>query len=192
MKFLDRLRARLDEAAAGRVIDVAATLGVYWIKCPLPEAPAQIAPLVRLHRAANRRGVLLAGLVSAIGLAGFRPFLEAGAYVVMMPDIKYVGGHSEVLRLAEAMRAARVAFSPHNPTGPVCHAVSLQVCAALGEVYSLELQSDEPPRFSAPAGGELQAVTVGVMHVPSAPRIGMTLQSEPVAGCRSFRRLFAR
>ena len=183
---------RLDEPAARQVIEACAELDVHWVECPLPEVSEHVETLVRLRAAANRRGVLLAGLETAIGVAGFRPFVEAGAYDVMMPDVKYVGGLSEVVRLADVMRDAGIAFSPHNPTGPVCHAVSLHVCAAVGDLHSLEMQFDETPLFAALVGADLQHVADGTMPVPYGLGAGLTLQAGPLAGCRSDHRKFAR
>ena len=175
---------RLDEPVAARVIAAAAEMGVHWVECPLPETADAIPALVRLRTQANRRGVLLAGLETAVGVEGFAPFIAAGAYNVMMPDVKYVGGLGEMLRLAAAMEQAGVAFSPHNPTGPVCHATSLHVCATTRHVQSLEMQFDETELFPALAGRDLQAVSGGLLLVPSGPGIGMDLQAEALDRCR--------
>ena len=65
-----------------------------------------------------------------IRFAAFQPFCEAGAYDVMMPDVKYVGGLREMLQTADQFARHGVRFSPRNPTGPTCHAASLQLSAA--------------------------------------------------------------
>ncbi len=176
---------RLDEDAAARVIAGAAECGVRWVECPLPETPEQMAALVRLRGLANRRGVLLAGCEQGIGLAGFLPFLDAGAYDVMMPDAKYVGGLAEMLRLAARMRLSGVAFSPHNPSGPVCHAVSLQLCAAVDELHSLETQFDETPLFAALAGSPFAPVQAGRESLPDAPGLGFALDPATLDRCRT-------
>ena len=111
--------------------------------------------LHRLRGLANAGGVRLAGCEQGVRQAGFEPFLKAGAYDAMMPDVKYVGGVAEVMRLAETFDRHGVLFSPHNPTGPVCHATSLQVCAAVPHLDRLEMQFDETPLFAALAGGAL-------------------------------------
>ena len=65
------------------------------------------------------------------GLEGFRPFLEAGIYDVIMPDVKYAGGLRELLRIGEFAAGLGVACSPHNPSGPIAHAHSLHLSAHL-------------------------------------------------------------
>lgn len=176
---------RLNEAVTQHVIRVAASLGVHWVECPLPETPETIPALARLRRLANSLGVLLAGCEMEIGVHGFAPFIDAGAYDVLMPDAKYVGGLGEMLSLAERMHAAGVAFSPHNPTGPVCHAVSLHVSAAVASLHSLETQFDETPMFDALAAAPFRPVDAGATALPEADGIGMRLQPQAIAECRT-------
>jgi galactonate dehydratase len=169
---------RLDEAAARTVLAAVESLKLYWLECPLVEDSANLAALVRLRSAANRLGIRLAGCEQAIGLAGFAPFLAAGAYDVMMPDVKYVGGLAEVMRVAAAFDRAGVDFSPHNPSGPVCHAASLQVSAAVPMLSRLELQFDESPLFDELVGGQLPAISGGFSALPWKPGLGVELRPE--------------
>ena len=99
----------------------------------------------------------------------------------MMPDVKYVGGVAEVMRLAEAFDRHGVLFSPHNPTGPVCHATSLQVCAAVPHLDRLEMQFDETPLFAALAGGALPVPAGGASALPSGAGLGVTLAPDVLA-----------
>jgi galactonate dehydratase len=121
----------------------------------LPETGDHLPALGRLRGFANNRGVRLAGCEEAVGVAGFEPFLRAGAYDVMMPDVKYVGGLGEMLRVAERLSEAGVAVSPHNPSGPIAHAASLHVSAAMPNFDRLEVQFDETPLFDALVDGGL-------------------------------------
>lgn len=166
---------RLTAPAADYVIAAAAEFGVRWIECPLPETAESIDAITRLRAGANQRGMLLAGLETAIGVRGFRPFVKAGAYDVMMPDIKYVGGLKEMLAVAELLRGADIAFSPHNPSGPVCHAMSLHVCAVAAELHSLEIQFGETPHFTEFAGADLQKTRDGDIGIPLTPGSGVRL-----------------
>lgn len=168
---------RFDEATAARLIDAAAESGVYWVECPLPEIDAHIAALVRLRGVANARGIRLAGMEQGVGFAAFRPYCEAGAYDVMMPDVKYMGGLGEMLRAAEAFAGFGVAMSPHNPSGPIAHAASLQVGAAMASFDALELQFDESPLFDALGGGAVPARVAGNSALPAGPGLGVRLDA---------------
>ncbi|MBL8700874.1 MAG: hypothetical protein JNK67_21040 [Alphaproteobacteria bacterium] len=139
---------RLTEAAALDVLTAAAGLDLHWLECAVPETPENLPAMRRIREAANRSGVLTAGCETMIGVAGFAPFLDAGVYDVIMPDVKYVGGLQELRRVAEAAAAAGVLCSLHNPSGPVCHAHSIQASAAIGGPARLEHQFDESPLFA--------------------------------------------
>ena len=172
---------RLNEALAETVIRAAIEQSLYWVECPLPETEEMLPALHRLRGLANAGGVRLAGCEQGVRQAGFEPFLKAGAYDAMMPDVKYVGGVAEVMRLAETFDRHGVLFSPHNPTGPVCHATSLQVCAAVPHLDRLEMQFDETPLFAALAGGALPVPAGGASALPSGAGLGVTLAPDVVA-----------
>ena len=155
-------------------------VGLHWFECPVPDTEEMIPDLLHIRTAANQRGVLLAGLEQSILRGGFTPFLEAGAFDVMMPDVKYAGGPDEMMRIAEDFAQAGVTFSPHNPSGPICHAHSLQVCAALPDLAVLETQFDETPLFDEVVGQELPPSNEGAISLSdSAPGIGVSLD-QPV------------
>ena len=167
---------RFDEASARVLVAAAAGLGVYWIECPLPETDANIAALVRLRGQANNLGIRLAGLEHGIGYEAFRPYCEAGAYDVVMPDVKYIGGFAAMQRCAIECARQGVAVSPHNPTGPIAHAASLQVAAAMEAFDMLELQFDETPLFDSLASG-VPPRTAGHSALPRAAGLGVRLDA---------------
>lgn len=171
---------RLNRSAAERVLDATVPHALYWLECPVPETPEMLDTLRHLRARANDRGVRLAGCEEMSLLTGFAPFLAAGVYDVMMPDVKYVGGMREMLKVADALREHGVGFSPHNPSGPVCHAASLQVCAAASSVERLEMQYAETPLFDALVNGALPTPAQGEIPVPRAPGLGVRLDAQRV------------
>jgi galactonate dehydratase len=172
---------RFNAAAARTMIQACAEFGLYWIECPLPEVDSQIGALVRLRKQANERGIRLAGLEQGIRYAAFQPYCDAGAYDVMMPDVKYIGGLQEMLRTADRFARLGIAFSPHNPTGPVCHAASLQLSAAAPSFDLLETQFDESPMFLQLIRRGFGAVSDGQCAFDQAPGLGVELLAEPLS-----------
>ncbi|MFM0341397.1 mandelate racemase/muconate lactonizing enzyme family protein [Paraburkholderia fungorum] len=179
---------RLNVAVAREVLASDVCDGLYWFECPIPETPDNLQDLRALRSFANRRSIRLAGCEQAIRVDGFLPFLKADAYDVMMPDIKYVGGLAEMLEVARLLDSHDVEFSPHNPSGPVAHAVSLQICALVPNFRRLEMQFDETPHFDALADAKMPAPKNGGMRVPSAPGIGIGL-NRAVLDSLTIRRL---
>ena len=166
---------RFDETTAQALNEAAARLGVHWIETPLPESEANIPSLVRLRRQGNALGMRQAGLETSVGWQTMRPFCEAGAYDVVMPDMKYIGGIHEMQRTAVECEALGVQLSPHNPSGPICHAASLQVSASLGAFDMLELQFDESPLFDSLVGAPFARVSYGHAELPPGPGLGVRL-----------------
>lgn len=171
---------RFGEEGACRLIDAAADFAPYWIECPLPEIDTNIEALVRLRKRANARGVRLAGLEQGVGLDAFLPYCKAGAYDVMMPDVKYVGGLREMLRCASVLSRCGVEVSLHNPTGPISHAASLHISAAARHIGTLETQFDESPLFDGLVSG-LPLRTAGQSPLPMAPGLGVRIAAGPLA-----------
>lgn len=160
---LDRLRATRD-AIGGHdlmvdchwrfTVDTAEALmpalreiGVIWLECPLPETLETLPDIAQLRRAANRHGMRLCGLETAGGWDEVEPFVAAGAYDLIMPDVKHAGGLSTILEIARLAQAAGTAVSLHNPSGPVAHLCSVHMMAALSGGERLEMQWEESPLF---------------------------------------------
>lgn len=166
---------RLNGAVAKTVLDAVSAHRLHWLECPVPESLEMLDTLRHLRRLANARGVRLAGCEEMSLVRGFAPFLDAGAYDVMMPDVKYVGGLREMLTVADAFMAHGVAFSPHNPSGPIAHAASLHVCAVSPTLDRLEVQYAETPLFDALVGGALPPAVQGRIDVPRGPGMSVRL-----------------
>ena len=175
---------RLNEPAAEAVITAAAASEIYWIECPLPETVENLPALRRLRLLANRHGMRLAGCEENIRRQGFAPFLQAEVYDVMMPDVKYAGGLMEMLELSKAMAGSGVEFSPHNPSGPISHAASLQIAAAAENFTMLECQFDETPWFEKLRGGPLAAPMRGHVSLSSALGLGAMIDHRALDQCR--------
>jgi len=166
---------RFTPVGAAAALDALRPLGLHWFECPIPETDEMIPEIVRLRGQANAAGTLLAGCEHEIGVAGFERFVAAGAYDVVMPDIKYVGSIDEMLALGRRLEGAGTVFSPHNPSGPVCHAASLHVCAVAPELARLEMQFDETPVFPNLVGGALPVPRGGVSALPFGAGLGVKL-----------------
>ena len=173
---------RFFESTASWVLDAVEPFGLYWFECPIPRETIALGALKRLRAQANSLGIRLAGAETGVKLAGFEPMLSAGAYDVMMPDVKYAGGPAEMMRIAEAFVAHGVRFSPHNPSGPICHAASMQICAAVETVDLLEVQFDETPVFHTLVHPALPPVAGGVAPLPDGVGIGVNLSATVIDG----------
>ncbi len=172
---------RFAAAAVPGLIEALAALGVTWLECPIPEDSAAPAALARLRGMANRRGMRLAGCETQTTEAAFATFLDAGAYDVVMPDVKYVGTLEAMLRVAARAARAGAACAPHNPSGPISHAASLHVSAAMVDFLALEMQFDETPHFDALVAGALPHAVGGAIATPTAPGLSVAIDPDAFA-----------
>jgi galactonate dehydratase len=162
-------------------IDVARRLEPYnlgWYEEPV--SPRRIAETLEIRKSIRQT---MAGGEFLFGTHGFSTLCRDQAVHVIMPDVKHCGGLLELSRIAALADAAGVAVAPHNPTGPVSTAASVQVCAGMKNFRILELQWGEvdwradlvspPERF---AGGSIA--------VPARPGLGITLNDKLAAAHR--------
>ncbi|MBM3407698.1 MAG: mandelate racemase/muconate lactonizing enzyme family protein [Betaproteobacteria bacterium] len=170
---------RFNAAQAIQMADELARLKVRWYECPVAEVPEQFGTLRALRSRANQLGMQLAGAETMIGVSGFLPLLQAGLYDVVMPDVKHAGGLTEVLRIAEVAAAHGAACSPHNPTGPICHAHSLHVSAVFNKLPSLEVQFEESTMFFDLADNGLPQFKDGMSALPAGPGLGTRFRFVP-------------
>ena len=122
-------------------------LNLYWLECPIPETIDFSLEIKKIRSIANSKGIKLAGLEKKILTKGFESYLKAGVYDFMMPDIKYAGGPDELITIEKLFNKFNVHFSPHNPSGPIAHAHTLQVCSATNEPALMEYQYNETDYF---------------------------------------------
>jgi galactonate dehydratase len=140
---------------------------VGWFEAPTAGLQSEELAAVRA-----RIAMPLATGETLYGQAAFTEVLDAGAADVLMPDVKQSGGLRACLAVAELCAARGVAFSPHNPAGPVATALSLHLCAVAPAFTRLEYQFRE-----LPGSGELinpaERVEAGALAVPQAPGLGV-------------------
>jgi len=166
---------RFSPGGAAALLRDVAPFGLFWLECPVAEA--NTAEIRRLRAIANDRGMRLAGAETLSGLGAYRRMIEEGCYDVLMPDIKHAGGHEEIRRIAALALTAGVEIAPHNPTGPVCHAHSLHLCATLPNFLWLEVQFGETDRFfTLVENGEALAFQQGAGAPPALPGLGIALR----------------
>src|SRR5262245_57072202 len=136
-----------------------------------PVAPERVEETREIRRRIQQP---MAGGEILYGVAGFAPLIRNQAVHVIMPDVKHCGGLLELTRIAAAAETDGVTVAPHNPSGPVSTAASVQVCAVLKNFRLLEFQWGEvdwrhdilnpPERFEN-----------GVIRVPERPGFGVEL-----------------
>ena len=140
-----------------------------WYEEPLP-----IDDLEGMRALRDSIDQRLAGGERWFCLQGFLPLITTGAVDVLMPDITLCGGVLELVHIARAAETHGIAISPHNARGPVATAAARSVCAAVGNVESLELQWGEVDWRSTVIDPP-ESVEGGMLTVSNEPGFGIEL-----------------
>jgi len=166
---------RFDAARAEALMRTLRDVGLYWIECPISEYPAQFAAIAHLRTIAHECGMRLAGGEAIVTVDQAESMCAAELYDVLMPDIKYAGGYRGMMAMSRVCATNGVAFSPHNPAGPIAHLASVHVCAAAPTLLWLEHPWAETPLFDALVAGRVPGLVDGGFVPPDAPGLGASL-----------------
>lgn len=158
-----------------RTAEMLAEYDVCWFEEPL--APDALEDFVALRRAAP---VPIAGGEVLTRRQSFRPWLEAGAFDVVQPDVTKVGGISEERRIAWMAQDYGVRFVPHGWNTAVGLAADLQLASAFPTTDLVEYLTGSPFIDELPViPWELDAD--GMLAIPDTPGLGLALNPEAVA-----------
>lgn len=110
----------------------------------------------------------------------FRELFEKRAADVVQPDVSHAGGLGELRKIAAMAEAYHLPFAPHNPSGPIAHAATMQLAACTPNFYLLEtMYSDIPWRKDLTT--EQLVFTDGYFEITDRPGLGVELNVEAFA-----------
>jgi galactonate dehydratase len=163
-----------DIEQAVNVADRLAPFNLTWYEEPVP--PEKVDDTLAIKRRIRQP---MAGGEVLFGLSGFGPLVRRHAVDTIMPDVKHCGGLLELTRIAAMAADEGIMVAPHNPSGPVSTAASVQVCAGMKNVNYLELQYGEVGwRSSALVPPE--RFVAGMIQIPDRPGFGVELNDEAI------------
>ncbi|MFL5803219.1 MAG: mandelate racemase/muconate lactonizing enzyme family protein [Roseiflexaceae bacterium] len=158
-----------------RSAQMLASYDVAWFEEPL--RPDTIEDFVALRRAAP---LPIAGGEVLTRRQSFRPWLEAGAFDIVQPDVTKVGGISEERRIGWMAQEHGVRFIPHGWNTAIGLAADLHLAAAFPDTDLVEYRTGSPYIDELAVGGwSLDAD--GMLAIPDAPGLGLELSLDAVA-----------
>ena len=105
----------------------------------------------------------------------YRPVLEAGAVDFVMPDLCWVGGVSETLKIAHLASVYGLPVAPHNCGGPVQTLAYAHLCGHLDNLMVCESVRAFLRHFHGEVVAEPAVLEGGHLVVPDRPGIGAEL-----------------
>src|SRR5213595_2463440 len=148
---------------------------VTWFEEPL--LPDALDDYVRLR---ERARLPIAGGEVLTRRQSFQPWLEAGAFDIVQPDVTKVGGISEERRIAWMAGQHGVRFIPHSWNTAVGLAADLQLASAFPDTNLVEYLSGSP-FIDDLVADRWKLDADGMLPIPSAPGLGLTLNRDAVA-----------
>jgi D-galactarolactone cycloisomerase len=160
---------------AMRTADMLAGYDVDWFEEPL--APDALDDYVALRRAAK---VPIAGGEVLTRRQSFQPWLEAGAFDIVQPDVTKVGGLSEQRRIAWMAREYGIKFVPHGWNTAVGLASDLQIASATPDTDLVEYLTGSPFIDEIARGG-WALDPEGMLPIPKKPGLGIEIDVTALA-----------
>ena len=158
-----------------RTSQMLADYDVAWFEEPLK--PDALRDYVMLRQASP---VHISGGEVLTRRQSFQPWLEAGAFDIVQPDVTKVGGISESRRIAWMAQDYGVRMIPHGWNTAVGLAADLHLASAFPETDLVEYLTGSPYVDELSVGGwRLDAD--GMVAIPDAPGLGVTLDMDAVA-----------
>lgn len=142
---------------------------IFWFEEPIPpddkEGMKQVKDRIRVSIAAGER---------LYNRYEYRQFFELGCSDYIQPDISHAGGLFEMRMLGAEAEAHHIGFCPHNPSGPVANAATLQLAACVPNFVMLEMMMTDVP-YRAEICDEDLTIKAGKMVIPDRPGLGIDL-----------------
>src|SRR5882672_5965129 len=158
-----------------RSSEMLADYDVGWFEEAL--SPDALQDYVRLREHSH---VPIAGGEVLTRRQSFQPWLEAGAFDIVQPDVTKVGGISEERRIAWMAREHGVRHIPHGWNTAVGLAADLQLASAFPETDLVEYLSGSP-FIDDIVAKPWKLDADGMLEIPSKPGLGLKLNPDALA-----------
>ncbi|MDR0335755.1 MAG: galactonate dehydratase [Planctomycetaceae bacterium] len=166
---------RFDLPTALRIGKALEPYNILWFEEPI--IPDTIEALADLR---SRINIPLSFGERLYGRWSFRTLLESRACDYVQPDVSHAGGITELRNIAVLADTHHIPFCPHNPSGPVANAATLQLAASQPSFFLLETMASDVPWRSEICNENIR-FSEGKMKIPDQPGIGIEINEAEIA-----------
>ena len=107
----------------------------------------------------------------------YRPLFDKMPCDYIQPDISHAGGIMELKKIAAEAECRYIPFAPHNPSGPVANAATLQLAASCPNFCILEIMYSDVVWRKDVTDEEL-TYQDGYLAIPDKPGLGIEIDEE--------------
>ena len=166
---------RFNVATAVRIGRALEEYDITWFEEPVPpenlDALAEVKKRIRVPVAAGER---------IYSRWDYQRFFRLNCADYVQPDLSHVGGIGEVKKIAAQAEANHIAICPHNPSGPIANAATLQIAASTPNFHLLETMAVDIP-WRKDICIEKVSFVDGEMNIPDLPGLGVDLNEDAIA-----------
>ncbi len=107
----------------------------------------------------------------------YKPLFDKMPCDYIQPDISHAGGIMELKKIAAEAECRYIPFAPHNPSGPVANAATLQLAASCPNFCILEIMYSDVP-WRKDVTDEALEYQDGYITIPDKPGLGIEIDEE--------------
>lgn len=141
------------------------------------EEPVPPDNLEALRAVRDQSPVRIAAGERLYGRRDYLRLFELRAADYIQPDVSHAGGIMELKKLAADAESRYIPFAPHNPSGPVANAATLQLAACCPNFEILEIMYNDVP-WRKDVTNEALTYQDGCIMIPDRPGIGVEINEE--------------
>ena len=107
----------------------------------------------------------------------YRKLFDLMAVDYIQPDVSHAGGIMELKKIAAEAECRCLPFAPHNPSGPVANAATLQLAACCPNFCILEIMYNDV-EWRKDVTNESLTYEIGYLMIPDNPGLGIEIDEE--------------
>ena len=143
-----------------------------WFEEPVPPDNLEALKAVR-----DKSPVPISAGERLYTLKAFKDLFEMRAADYIQPDISHAGGIMELKKIAAVADTYYIPFAPHNPSGPVANAATLQLAACCPNFSILEIMYSDV-EWRKDVTNEALHYENGYITIPEKPGLGIEINEE--------------
>ncbi len=176
---------RFNVPTAVRIGNALEKFGILWFEEPIPPDDKKGIAWVR-----SKIATPVSGGERLYSRFEYADYLRMECADFWQPDVSHAGGIMEVRKIAAMAESHYIPVCPHNPSGPVANAATLQLAACIPNFYLLETMANDIP-WRADVSTEKVKFENSDMFIPDLPGLGIDINEEEIAKhpyeCRNLR-----
>ena len=143
-----------------------------WFEEPVPPDNLEALKAVR-----DKSPVPISAGERLYTMKDYKDLFEMRAADYIQPDISHAGGIMELKKIAAVADTYYIPFAPHNPSGPVANAATLQLAAACPNFCILEIMYSDVV-WRGDVTDEALVYKDGYIQIPDKSGLGIEIDEE--------------